>query len=117
LQIEDTQAPAADAVKTIKVPYLELTSDVILSRRGRHGEPKIVTLRLVKGTRVPIVRVIQNKNERFPFVCVWQGWPHFFNIGRGHTILLIEEAADEDILAAMGEGETQVSEAVCISEE
>lgn len=82
---DDLSVPPA----TKQLTFAELENDILLVRR-EHGQK--VTLRLEKGYRVGVVAVIHDKNNRYPYGCVWKGWPGVFWIGRNNK-LIHEEVA------------------------
>lgn len=71
--------------------YLRLKKDVLLHRRGLHGEPETVVCRLEKGTEVLVVMVSPDKTNTTPYLCSFRGWPDTFWIGRGHEEIFRNE--------------------------
>lgn len=82
------------AQPTREAYFLELSSDILLSRKGKHGEASKVVLRLFKGTRVPVLRKSQRHSET-PYTCFWAGWPYTFLIGNGHKLIKVEVPVNE----------------------
>lgn len=93
--ITEKEAVEQIADGTLKVRFeLELTSDVLLSRQGRRGEPKQVLYRLEKGRRVQVVGRHPDPNCRYPFNCWVEGWNEFFALGRQHIPHMIAVTED-----------------------
>ena len=69
---------------TAKQHMLELKTPIILSRKGRHGEPKTVVFRIEAGQRVIVLARDPDPRNQTPFVCVHPMWGASFYVGKGH---------------------------------
>jgi hypothetical protein len=71
-----------------KAYFVTLSQDIILSRKGNPGEPKTVVTRLPEGSKVLLVRVVQNPTERTPLICYHKAYPYLFRLGRNNVVSL-----------------------------